>query len=206
MLSSILYALLTRRATRQPWLLIGIAGSTVATWLLAGASDFTSKEHLTWLVFGWGFFVGMLPMPMLTNEVEGLKLRDKPYAATVALALYFVPFLTLPGMATVWTADWRARAQDAQRMSIADDRPEMANVSGRVADYYQKVGMQGPELSELTGQVIATRVGIDSVVIGYQQAMRQIALVIGGIGLVIGVLLRTPHRDQPKTALLVVET
>lgn len=204
--STMLHAIFHRRRRRQFWLLVGIIGSTIATWLLAGASDFTSEEHLSFLVFVWGFFVGLLPMPMLTDEVEGLKARDQVYARIAALALFFVPLLTLPNLATVWTADWRARAQDAQRMTIADERPEMANVANRVADYYQRVGVQGPEVTELTGEMIATRVEIDSVVIGYQQAMRLVALMIGGIGLVTGLMLRTPHRDQPKTSLVVVET
>ena len=205
-ISSILCAVFQTRRTRQLWLVSGVVTSTLATWLLAGANDFTSKEHLMLLVFVWGLAVGLLPMPMLLNEVEGLASRDKPYAVTVALAIFFVPLLTLPTMASVWTADWRARAQDAQRMTVVDDRPEFANISTRIADYYQRVGIQGEEVSDLTGEMVATRVEIDSVVIGYQQAMRMVALMIGGIGIVLGLMLRTPYQEQPSTRLILPQT
>lgn len=205
-ISSLLCATFQTRRTRQFWLLAGVISSTLATWLLAGASDFTSKEHLMLLVFVWGLGVGLLPVPMLLDEVEGLAPHDKPYAVTVALALFFVPLLTLPSMASVWTADWEARALDSQRLTITDERPEMANVSARVADYYQRVGIQGAEISELTGEMVATRVTIDSVVIGYQQAMRLVALMIGSIGIVVGMMLRTPHQEQPETRLMVPST
>jgi hypothetical protein len=59
-----------------------------------------------------------------------------------------------------------------------------------------EVGIQGAAISDLTGQMIATRVAIDSVVTGYQQAMRQMALLIGGIGIIVGLFLRTPRRED----------
>src|SRR5262249_52981168 len=95
----------------------------------------------------------------------------------------------VPTLTSTIISAWADRAADAQRMNIADNRPEVQAVSARVADYYGQRGAAGPELSQLTATVLGGAVKSQAVAYGIQSGLRFLSLFVGATGLLITALL-----------------
>jgi hypothetical protein len=183
-----------RPGLRHIWLLIGVIGCAVCLWWMSSVDSFTSKERVALMIGCWGLFVGLFPPAFLQDEVEGLDRRDSLYGGAVAVVFLIVPMVVVPTMTSTIVSAWTDRAMDAERMNLRENRPEIQTSSARVADYYHRRGVSGPELSRLTSTVLGGSVQAEAVAHGVQSGLRFLSLVVGGLGLVVTALLFLPTR------------
>ena len=80
--------------------------------------------------------------------------RDTLYGGAVAVVFLIVPIVIIPTMTSTIVSAWTDRAADAQRMNLRENRPEIQEVSAKVADYYRQRGVAGPELSQMTSTAL----------------------------------------------------
>src|SRR5205823_1395999 len=144
----------------------------VCLWWMSSVDSFTSKETLALMVGCWGLFVGLFPPVFLQDEVEGLDRRDTLYGGAVAVVFLIVPIVIIPTMTSTIVSVWTDRAADAQRLNLRENRPEMQEVSAKVADYYRQRSLAGPELSQMTSTVLGAAVKTTAVAHGIQSGLR----------------------------------
>jgi MFS family permease len=187
--STILTTRFRRRMLRHVWLLVGVVGCAGCLWWMSSANNFTSKEHLAWMIGCWGLFVGLFPPAFLQDEVEGLDRRDSLYGGALAVVFLVVPIVVIPSMTSTIVSAWSDRAADAQRMNIRENSPEVQESSARVADYYHQRGVAGQELSQKTSTELGAFVKSEAVAHGIQSGLRFLSLFVGAAGVLITILL-----------------
>jgi MFS family permease len=183
-----------RRALRHFWLLVGVVGCTACLWWMSYVDDFTSKGRVALMIGCWGLFVGLFPPAFLQDEVEGLDRRDFLYGGAVAVVFLIVPMVVVPTMTSTIVSAWADRAADAQRMNLHENSPEMEAAAARIADYYGKRGVSGPELSHQTSTVLGSAVKNDAVAHGIQSGLRFLSMFVGVTGLLVTALLALPRK------------
>jgi MFS family permease len=183
------------RALRHFWLLVGVVGCATCLWWMSSVDNFTSKEQVALMVGCWGLFVGLFPPAFLQDEVEGLDRRDSLYGGAVAVAFLVVPMVLVPTMTSTIVAAWTDRAEDAERLNLRENRPEVQESAARVADYYRQRGVGGSELSQMTSTVLGGFVKSVAVADGIRSGLRFLSLVVGGFGLIVTTLLLMPRRQ-----------
>jgi MFS family permease len=186
-----------RRELRHFWLLIGVVGCAGCLWWMSFLDNFTSKEHLAWMMASWGLFVGLFPPAFLQDEVEGLDRRDSLYGGALGVVFLVVPIVVIPTMTSTIVSAWTDRALDAQRLNLRENRPEVQESSARVADYYRQRGVGGPELSHMTSTVLGGLAKGESVAHGIQSGLRFLGLFVAGAGLLVTALLARSVAARP---------
>src|SRR5262249_24441062 len=171
-ISTLLTTWFHRRALRHFWLFVGVVGCAVCLWWMSSFDNFTSKGHVALMIGVWGLFVGLLPPVFLQDEVESLDGRDRAFGGALAVVFLFVPLIVVPTMTSTIVSAWSDRAADAERLNLAQNRPEVEIASARISDYYHQRGVSGPELSQLTSTVLGGFVKIESVARGIQSGLR----------------------------------
>ena len=131
----------------------------------------------------WGLFVGLFPPAFLQDEVDALDPRDKALGGALAIVCLIVPFIVVPTMTSTIVSAWTDRAFDAERLNLQQNRPEVAESSARVADYYGQRGVGGPEAAQLTSTVLGTYVHLETASQGIQIGLRFLSIIVGGLGL-----------------------
>jgi MFS family permease len=183
-----------RRSLRHWWLLTSVVGSAVCLWWMASVDNFTSKGQIALMMACWGLFLGFLPPSFLQDEVEALDRRDALYAGALAIVCLLVPLIVVPTVTSTAVSAWTDRAVEAERLNIAENRPEVQESSARVADYYQQRGVEGPELKQATSTVLGAFVKTTAAAMGIQRGLQLLSLVVGGIGLLVTGLLVWPRK------------
>src|SRR5271163_4777577 len=178
-----------RRSLRHVWLVVGGVGTAACVWWLSSLDNFTSKEHLAFMLACWGAFLGLIPPVFLTDEIEGLNPKDFLYAGALAVVGLVVPIITVPTATGTVIKAWSDRALDTYRLNLSTNRPAVAEAATRVADYYQQRGLSGPALQQETGIVLGTFATVESVAFGFRQGLRFLSLMMLGLGLVVALLL-----------------
>ena len=178
-----------RRSLRHFWLLVGVLGSSACFWWMSYFDLFTSRAHIAISLGCWGVFVGLLPPAFLADEVEVLDRRDALYGGALAVVFLILPLVVVPTMASTIVSAWSDRAMDAERMNLRPNRPVVNEAAARVADYYRQRGVEGAELSQMSGTVLGAYVKMESVCRGVQAGFAFLSVVIGGFGVVVTVLL-----------------
>jgi MFS family permease len=188
-LSTFLTTRFHRQALRHFWLLVGVVGCAACLWWMSSVGNFTSKGQVALMIGCWGLFVGLFPPAFLQDEVEGLDRRDSLYGGAVAVAFLVVPMIVVPSMTSTIVSVWADRAEDAERMNLRENRPEVQQAYAKVADYYHQRGVSGPELSQMTGTVLGSFVKMEAVAHGIRSGLIFLSLAVGVIGLVVTALL-----------------
>jgi MFS family permease len=191
-ISTLLTMVFHRRSMRIVWFLVAVFGSAATLWWMSSIDNFTSKQQLAGMMACWGLCIGLFPPVFLPTEVEYLDRRDALYGGVIAIVCLIVPLLTIPtAMSTVVSA-WSDRALDAQRQNIRENSPEVQSAQGRVADYYRQRGVDGPELSQLTGRVLGGFATVESVSHGISSGLRFLSIVFAVLGVLTALLLANP--------------
>jgi MFS family permease len=187
--STLLTTRFRRRSLRHVWLFLGVVGCAACLWWMSSVDNFTSKDEVAWMIGLWGMFLGLFPPAFLQDEVEGLERRDSMYAGALAVVFFVVPMVVVPSMTSTIVSAWTDRAQDAERLNLQPNRPEVLDSAARVAEYYQQRGVGGPESSQMASGVLGGFVQAEATAIGIQTGLRFLSLVVGGIGLFLAILL-----------------
>jgi MFS family permease len=185
-----------RRALRHVWLLVGVFGCAACLWWMSSLDNFTSKEKAAFMVGCWGLFIGLFPPVFLQDEVEGLDRRDSLYGGAVAVVFLVVTMTVVPTMTSTVVSAWTDRAEDAERMNLQQNRPEVQESAARIADYYHQRGVSGQELSQLTSTVLGGFVKVEATAHGIQSGLRFLSLTVGVVGLVVTALLVLPGKKS----------
>jgi hypothetical protein len=193
--STLLTTVFHRRKLRHAWLVAGVVGASACLWWLAGIDNFTAKEHVALVLACWGACIGLFPPVFLTDEVEGLSPKDMMYAGALAVVGLIVPLVTIPTMTGTVIKAWSDRALDVYRANLSENRPPVAEASGRVADYYRQRGLAGAELQRETSTVLGTFAAVESVAVGFRQGFRFLSLAVLGLGLTVALMLSHAARD-----------
>jgi len=172
-----------------------VVGASACLWWLAAIDNFTAKEHVALVLACWGASIGLFPPVFLTDEVEGLSPKDMLYAGALAVVGLIVPLLTIPTMTGTVIKAWSDRALDVYRANLTENRPPVAEVGARVADYYRQRGLAGADLQRETSTVLGTFAATESVAVGFRQGFRFLSLAVLGIGLTVALLLSHAARD-----------
>jgi MFS family permease len=188
-ISTLLTTRYHQRSLRHFWLIVGVVGCAACLWWMSSMDNFTSKGQLALMIGCWGFFVGLFPPVFLQDEVEGLDRRDALYGGAVAVVFLVVPIVVVPTLTSTIVSVWTDRSLDAQRLNLMQNRPELEESSARIADYYRQLGVDGPELSQMTSTVLGAFAKEEAVAHGIQSGLRFLSLTVGGIGLLVTALL-----------------
>jgi hypothetical protein len=186
------------RALRHVWLFIGVIGCAVCLWWMSSLDNFTSKQHVAFMVGCWGLFVGLFPPAFLQDEVEGLDRRDAFYGGALAVVCLVVPMVVVPTMTSTIVSAWADRAADAQRLNLRQNSPELEQTSATIADYYHQRGVAGAELGQMTATVLGGSVKSEAVAEGIQRGLRFLSLIVGGVGLLVTALLARSRTSKPS--------
>jgi MFS family permease len=178
-----------RRGLRHVWLIVGFVGAAACTWWLSSLDNFTSKEHITFVLACWGAFLGLIPPVFLTDEIEGLNPKEFLYAGALAVVGLVVPILTVPSATGTVIKASSDRALDAYRLNLSTNRPAVSEAGARVADYYRQRGSSGPSLAQETGTVLGTFATVESVAYGFHHGLRFLSLTMLAVGLTVALLL-----------------
>jgi MFS family permease len=195
--STLLTTRFRRRTLRHVWLLVGVVGCAACLWWMSYVDNFTSKEQIAWMIGCWGLFVGLFPPAFLQDEVEGLDRRDSLYGGALAVVFLVVPIVIIPSITSTVVSAWTDRALDAERLNLAQNRPEVEASAARVADYYQQRGLAGPALSSATSTVLGGFAKVEAVAHGIQSGLRFLSLAVGLIGLLVTALLLREGATRP---------
>ncbi len=187
-ISTLATTLFHRRRLRPVWLLVGVAGSAGCLWQLSGIDNFTPKEQIALTMAGWGLFLGLFPPVFLTDEMEALERKDALYGGAISIVFLVLPLLIVPIATSTFISEWTDRAFDSQRLSIREERTPVRESQARVVDDYRQHGVDGPELSSLTGATFGGFVKIESVARGFQDGLKILSLMMLGLGLPLAVL------------------
>ena len=79
-------------------------------------------------------------------------------------------------------------------MNLSENRPEVQESSARVADYYRQRGVEGPELSQMSGTVLGAFAKLEAVAMAIQRGLQFLSLVVVGLGLLVTGLLVWPRK------------
>ena len=158
--STLLTTVFHRRALRPFWLLVGVVGSAGSLWWLSGIDNFTPKEQVAAGLACWGLFLGLFPPVFLTDEVEALERQDALYGGAVAVVFLVLPLLVVPIATGTAISAWTDRALDSQRLNLREERVSVREAQARVADDYRQRGVDGPDLSTLTGTALGAFVQV----------------------------------------------
>jgi MFS family permease len=188
-ISTILTTVFRRRELRHFWLLVGVIGCAACLWWMSSADGFTSKGHIALMIGCWGVFVGLLPPVFLQDEIEGLDPRDFLYAGALACVGLLVPIVIVPTMTSTVVSSWTDRALDAERLNLSQNRPEVEEAAGRIADYYRQHGAAPADQAQLTATVLGGFAYEEAAAHGIQSGLRFLSLTVGGIGLLLTALL-----------------
>jgi DHA2 family multidrug resistance protein len=188
-----------RRRLRHVWLLLGVLGTAGCIWWLASIDDFTPKEHIAAIYALWGLFLGLLPPVFLTDEVEGLDPKDALYAGALSIVCLITTLLVVPTVTSTTISAWSDRALDSQRLNLREDRVPVREAQARVADYYRRRGVSGPDQTALTGATLGAFAKTESVARGIQDGLRFLSLVMLGLGIPLTLLLLV---SPPKQHLI----
>jgi hypothetical protein len=186
------------RALRHVWLFMGVIGCAVCLWWMSSLDNFTSKQHVAFMVGCWGLFVGLFPPAFLQDEVEGLDRRDAFYGGALAVVCLVVPMVVVPTMTSTIVSAWADRAADAQRLNLRQNSPELEQTSATIADYYHQRGVAGAELGQMTATVLGGSVKSEAVAEGIQRGLRFLSLIVGGVGLLVTALLAGSRTSKPS--------
>ena len=104
----------------------------------------------------WGLFLGLFPPVFLTDEVEALERQDALYGGAVAVVFLVLPLLVVPIATGTAISAWTDRALDSQRLNLREERVSVREAQARMADDYRQRGVDGPELSTLTGTALGS--------------------------------------------------
>jgi DHA2 family multidrug resistance protein len=194
--STILTTVFHRRRLRPFWLLVGVLGTTGTLWWLSGLDNFTPKERLAGGLAIWGLFLGLLPPVFLADEVEVLERQDALYGGAISIVFLILPLLVVPIATSTAISAWTDRALDSQRLNISEERVPVREAEARIADDYRQRGVQGPDLSTLTGTALGGFAKSESVARGFQDGLKFLSLTMLGIGLPLAALrVFTPPRQ-----------
>jgi MFS family permease len=195
--STLLTVCFHRRALRPVWLLVGVLGSAGCLWWLSGIDNFTPKEQVAAGLASWGLFLGLFPPVFLPDEFEALERQDALYGGAVAVVFLVLPLLVVPIATGTAISAWTDRALDSQRLNLREERPAVREAQVRAADDYRQRGVDGPELSSLTGTALGAFAKAESVARGFQDGLKFLSLTMLGIGLPLASLrFITPPRQQ----------
>ncbi|HWH12361.1 MAG TPA: MFS transporter, partial [Solirubrobacteraceae bacterium] len=172
-----------RRALRPVWLLVAVLGSAGSLWWLSGIDNFTPKEQVAAGLACWGLFLGLFPPVFLTDELEALERQDALYGGAVAAVFLVLPLLVVPIATGTAISAWTDRALDSQRLNLREERVAVREAQARLADDYRRRGVDGPELSTLTGTALGAFVKAESVARGFQDGLKFLSLTMLGLGL-----------------------
>jgi hypothetical protein len=167
---------------------------------MSSVDNFTSKEEVAWMIGLWGLFLGLFPPAFLQDEVEGLERRDSMYGGALAVVFFVVPMVVIPSMTSTIVSAWTDRAEDAERLNLRRNRPEVDESSARAAGYYQQRGVGTPESSQMASNVLGGFVRVEATAFGIQTGLRFLSLIVGGIGLLVAILVTghlTPWTGRP---------
>jgi DHA2 family multidrug resistance protein len=196
-ISTLMTTVFHRRALRPFWLLVGVVGSAGCLWWLSGLDNFTPKELLAAGLACWGLFIGLLPPVFLTDEIEAIERQDALYGAAIAIVFLILPLLIVPIATGTAISAWTDRALDSQRLNLREERVPVRESQARVADDYRQRGVDGPELSSLTGTALGAFARAESVARGFQDGLKLLSLTMLGLGLPLAALrIFTPPRQQ----------
>jgi DHA2 family multidrug resistance protein len=195
--STLLTTVFHRRALRPFWLLAGVVGSAGSLWWLSGIDNFTPKELVAAGLACWGLFLGLFPPVFLTDEFEALERQDALYGGAVAVVFLVLPLLVVPIATSTAISAWTDRALDSYRLNLREERVSVREAQARIADDYRQRGVQGPDLSTLTGTALGGFAKVESVARGFQDGLKFLSLTMLGIGLPLAALRAfTPPRQQ----------
>jgi MFS transporter, DHA2 family, multidrug resistance protein len=194
--STLLTTVFHRRALRSFWLVTGVVGSAGSVWWLSGIDNFTPKELVAGGLACWGLFLGLFPPVFLADEVEALERQDALYGGAVAVVFLVLPLLIVPIATGTAISAWTDRALDSQRLNLREERVSVREAQARVADDYRQRGVDGPDLSSLTGATLGASVRAESVARGFQDGLKFLSLTMLAIGLPLATLriFTAPHQ------------
>jgi MFS family permease len=178
-----------RRRLRHVWLVVGIVGTAACVWWLSSLDNFTPKEHVALILACWGAFLGLIPPVFLTDEIEGVSLKDSLYAGTLGVVGLVVPILTIPTATGTVIKASSDRAEDTYRLNLSANRPAVSEAADHVADYYQQRGLSGPPLQQETGRILGGFAKVESVAYGFRHGLRWLSLMMLTLGLPVALLL-----------------
>jgi MFS family permease len=182
-----------RQALRHLWLLVGVIGCAACLWWMSSVDFFTSKGLIAVMLGCWGIFVGLFPPAFLQDEVEGLDHRDFALGGALAIVCLIVPIVIIPTTTSTIVSAWTDRAFDAERLNLQQNRPEVAESSARVANYYGQRGVSGTEAAQLASTVLGTSAHLDAASQGIQVGLRFLSVIVGGLGLLVTGGLTIPN-------------
>lgn len=178
-----------RRALRHVWQLISVLGSAACLWWMSSLDNFTAKGQIALLLGCWGAFAGLLPPAFLQDEVEGLDPGDKLYGAAVGNAVLISALMVIPSLTNTIISAWTDRALDVERMNLRENRPEVAEASARMVDYYQRRGMQEADASRMASTALGRYAHAEAAAHGIRRGLRMISALVAAIGVPVTVLL-----------------
>jgi len=182
-----------RTSLRHFWLLVGVIGCASCLWWMSSVDFFTSKSLVAIMIGCWGIFVGLFPPSFLQDEVDALDPRDFALGGALAVVCLIVPIIVVPTMTSTIVSAWSDRAFDAVRLNIQQNRPEVADSTARVADYYAQRGVGGPETAQMASTVIGAYAHLEAASQGIQTGLRFLSVVVGGLGLLVTGGLAIPN-------------
>jgi hypothetical protein len=182
-----------RPSLRHAWLLVAVVGCATCLWWMSSVDFFTSKSSIALMIGCWGIFVGLFPPSFLQDEVDALERRDSALGGVLAIVCLVVPIIVVPTMTSTIVSAWTDRAFDAERLNLQQNRPEVADATARVADYYLQRGVAVPEAAQMASTVLGASAHLDAAAQGIQAGLRFLSLVVGGLGLVVTGGLAIPN-------------
>ncbi len=181
------------REWRHLTLLIGTTGASASVLWLSKVDLATTAGHISLVLVGWGFFLGMLPASFLIDEVECMRKEDMPVAGAFAILCLAAHLNIVPALMSTAVANGTDYAFEAQRRNIRSERPVVVATMERSAVLLVNRGMNGEQAAALSAGVLMAMVKLQSTTIGIQGGLWVLGLVTGFLGgLVSTVLLLSP--------------
>lgn len=185
-----------RRSLRHVWQLTSVLGGAACLWWLSSLDNYTAKGQIALMLGCWGAFAGLLPPAFLQDEVEGLDPRDKLYGAAVGNAVLISALMVIPSLTSTIISAWTDRALDVDRMNLRENRPEVAEASARMADYYQDRGIQAADAARMASAALGDYARAEAAAHGVRRGLRLLSGLVIAIGLPLTLLL---VRTEPSS-------
>ncbi len=190
-----LCAWLGTRANRKLRLTIGMAGMTLATWMLSGVDLYTDMIWTGAVAAAWAASVGLVASPLICISQDRMTPEQITSSASIKNLMLILPAFIGNGLVGILVERRADSHFEAMRQSLLPNRPPLDDVRRGVVDYYTLQGLGPADADRQASSLIGGFTRDYATVLAYQSAFQILALV-----LVVGVLLSLSLRYVPHHA------
>lgn len=182
-------------ANRKLRLTIGMAGMTLATWMLSGVDLYTDMIWTGAVAAAWAASVGLVASPLICISQDRMTPEQITSSASIKNLMLILPAFIGNGLVGILVKHRADSHFEAMRQSLLPNRPPLDDVRRGVVNYYTLQGLGPADADRQASSLIGGFTRDYATVLAYQSAFQILALV-----LVVGVLLSLSLRYVPHHA------